>query len=105
MFDADSLIIKQNEALISRRFGRIMYTKEMLENFPEAIKKMYTKLVPIELKYDFAKECFDLVALNDNFEPVPVGSTIPQYQVLIKRHPTKRGGTSCAYRFDFVKVD
>lgn len=96
-------IATQNEALVARRFGRILYTRELLESNAEAIRKLYTKVTPITLTYDMPREIFELVCISDDFEPTEIAQMIPQYQVQIKLVRSKKGKRK-SYYISFFKV-
>src|SRR5574343_302897 len=105
LFDPDKPIIAtRNDMLESRRFGHLYYSKHLLETAPEAIRKLYTKIVPTEIRYDFAREIFDVIALCEDFDPVEPGYVIPYYAVHIQVQKRDKG-TGKAYYLFFEKLE
>ena len=104
LFNVDQVPVQRNESLEARRYGKVIYTKAFLETAPEVVQKLYSKIVPVSVTYDFARELFEVVALCPEFDPVEPAYIIPFYAVNIKRYKRK-SGTFCAYYIDFIRVD
>ena len=105
LFDVDSIQVQRNENYETRRYGRFLYTKEMLLTAPEALQKVFSKVVPVSVTYDFSRDIFEVTALCDKFEPVEPMYIIPFYAVKIRRHQRNKGGSGCAYYVDFIKIE
>jgi hypothetical protein len=105
LFDVDSIPVQRNECYEARRYGRFLYTKELLETAPEAIQKVFSKVVPVEVKFDFARNLFEVTGLCHQFDPVEPMYMIPFYAVKIRRQKRNKGGTGTAYYIDFIKIE
>ena len=104
LFDVDQMPVQHNEALEARRYGRLIYTKNFLETCPAAIEKLYTKIIPIDVRYDFARELFEVTAMSLDFDPVEPAYQIPYYGVQVKIQKRK-SGSGRAYFISFFKAD
>jgi|ERR1017187_4059682 hypothetical protein len=104
IFDPDQQQVQHNNSLETRRFGRIFFSQHLLETASEAVQKIFSKIIPIDVRYDFARAIFDVTALSDEFEPVEPGYVIPYYTVQISIQKRK-AGTGKAYYFNFEKLE
>ena len=64
-----------------RRYGLIKYTAEVIEDSPEMMQKVFGKLVPLDVDYDFTNGVFSMKAASEYFDVVEVGKIIPTYNV------------------------
>lgn len=71
----------------ARRYGRIRYTAALLEDSPEILQLLYLKIFPVDFKFDYSQDVFEIVALSKHFDLVPRGQVIPDYEVLIEKIP------------------
>ena len=94
LFDSNVPHVQYNEDLEARRFGRIFYSNEFL--------KLYSKIVPVSVTYDYARDLFEVVCLCDQFDPVEPAYQIPYYSVRVTR--VKRPSGFANHIF-FDKID
>lgn len=104
IFDLDQAPQERNNAFESRRYGRL-YSKQFLESSPGALQKLFAKIIPTEVKYDFAREIFEVTAMSDEFDSVEPGHMIPYYAVQVKLQRRNKGGTCKAYYLYFHKIE
>jgi hypothetical protein len=74
------------------RFGNIKYTKTFLEDTPEVLHKLFAKVIPVRMEYDYTRELFDVTVAFKDFDPVPLYLSIPTYDVIIETKYRKTGG-------------
>lgn len=90
---------------MARRMGRFRVSRENIDdNLGEVI---YRGLVPLEVRYGFDHDGFDVLALGP-FDLVPRGQTAPMYQLQFDYDnvATDGGGTrGTNYRVRFVKTE
>ncbi len=70
--------------LDERRFGRLKYTRDLLEDNFELIQKVFSKIVPLNLHYDSMRDLYEIDAASSYFDLVPLGQVIPEYNIIIK---------------------
>jgi hypothetical protein len=100
-FDQDPENSK-NPHVQERRLGTFYFTNEfLLTNPPVVFKNLFSKVLPISITFDYAEQTFKVVAFSEHFEPVEIGSKIPDYEVTVKRV----GKTKVAYYVTFEQVD
>lgn len=104
LFDTDTPHALRNEDLECRRFGRIFYSNEFLKTAPDVVKKLYTRMVPISVTYDYARELFEVIALSDQFDPVEPAYQIPYYAVRVQRVKRANGFADHIF-FDKLEVE
>lgn len=102
LFDSNVPHVQYNEDLEARRFGRIFYSNEFLKTSPDVVKKLYSKIVPVSVTYDYARDLFEVVCLCDQFDPVEPAYQIPYYSVRVTR--VKRPSGFANHIF-FDKID
>jgi hypothetical protein len=84
MFTTDSTIGK-NPAIEERRLGKFLYTHEFLVNTPpQAIRNIFMKVIPVNVEFDYARQCFNIVAFSECFEPIELGEQVPDYQLTVR---------------------
>lgn len=83
--------IYDSDSLGERRLGTIVYTEDILTLNPGVIQKVFSKIIPFKIEYDFIAECFEVQAVSPHFEPVEFGKTIPRYDVIIEQQHRKNG--------------
>ena len=105
MILTDDIIQQHNEALEARRYGKFFYSKAFLETAGVAIQKIFAKIIPVEVSYDFAREVFEVTALCDEFDPVEPSHMIPYYAVQVKLQKRSKGGTGRAYYINFQRIE
>jgi hypothetical protein len=76
-----------NVILKSRRFGKLRYTHTLLEDSFKAIQAIYSKIVPLEVKYDLSCDTFEVTALSPLFDLVEQGQIAPEYHAIIECLP------------------
>lgn len=104
MFDFNDIPVNRNDSLESRRYGRIFYSNDFLKTSSEALQKIFSKITPVSVTYDYARDVFDVVALCNDFDPVELGYSIPYYQATI-RVQKRAKGTGRAYYIEFTKIE
>jgi hypothetical protein len=105
LFNVENLYVKKNDSLESRKYGRLIYTLEMLKTAPDVIEKLYSKVIPISVTYDLSRDLFEVTAICDQFDPVEPAYTIPFYAVNVRRYKRNKGGSGVAYYLDFIKIE
>lgn len=80
-----------SNALIERRFGTIMYTDQILEQNPDIVQKLFSKIIPFKIEFNYIAERFEVEAVSKEFEPVEFGDKIPHYDVIIENQFRKNG--------------
>lgn len=75
----------KDEVVLSRRFGRIDIADQFIQNDFDTIQKVYSQIVPTEITFDYQMGIFRVKGLSYHFEPVPEGSLIPYYQVIVNK--------------------
>ncbi len=88
-----------------RHLGRFRIRRELIDdNLGEIV---YRGLVPLEVRYGFDFDGFEVLALGEMFDPVPRGMDAPRYQVEIDSDevPSEPGRfpSRTNYRARFVK--
>lgn len=72
--------------LDERRFGSVKYTYCVLEDNFEIVQKIFSKIIPLNLRYDVMRDVYEIDAASSYFDPVPMGQVIPEYNVIIKTY-------------------
>ena len=83
--------MKSTNPVTDRRFGRIKYTKTFLEDAPEIMNKLFAKVIPVRMEYDYTTEIFDVVVAFKDFERVKATQVIPSYDITIETKHRKTG--------------
>ena len=73
------------EVFESRRFGRIDIAREFYECESEMVQKIFARIMPVLVEFDYAANIFNIKALSKEFEPVKNGDMIPYYLVMAKK--------------------
>jgi hypothetical protein len=102
MFAADPSISK-NPVIEERRLGRFAYSNEFLLTAPPvALRNLFGRVIPVDVRYDYADQAFHVKAFSEFFAPVEEGSPIPEYQVVIRVAGTKK---KLAYYVSFKQIE
>jgi len=80
-----------SNVLIERRIGTIAYTNQILEQNPAIIQKIYAKIIPIRIEFDYFNETFIVQAVSTEFDEVSLGEVTPRYDVEIEIQRRKNG--------------
>lgn len=92
---------KRNAVVVERRLGRFAYSYEFLQNSPsEVLKNLFGRLVPVDVKFDFVNQRFEIVAFGEEFDPVDLGEEVPIYHPTVRIIQRKSG---LAYYVSFEK--
>lgn len=98
----DTTPIQANSALESRRFGRVSFSNDIMREAPVLLKRLYAKLIPTSVVFDYATDYFDVVGLCDEFDSLEDGELIPNYKIQIKIKKSKGKPT---YLLSFDRLD
>jgi hypothetical protein len=82
-----------------------MFSNCLLRDGPDVIQKLYSKIIPVSVTYDYAREIFEITALSEHFDSVEEMYTIPYYAVNVRKYKRNKGGTGVAYYLDFIKIE
>lgn len=71
---------------LDRNLGRISIEKDVYTGLPmmmlEAISSI--KMLPMSVEFNIITGCFDLIGRSPNFEEVPEGQVIPEYELFLE---------------------
>lgn len=102
MFFKHDPSLAKNQVIQEKRLGKFAFSNEFLLTNPSQIfKNLFSKVIPVDVKFDYATQTFNVTAFSEHFEPVDEDDEIPQYQVLVKIVGNKK----LAYRVMFNAVE
>ena len=85
MFFEPDPIVTKNSIIQERRLGKFYFSNEFLcTTPPQVFKNLFSKVIPIDVNFEYAQQTFNVTAFSEHFEPVDENCEIPQYQVLVK---------------------
>lgn len=93
---------KGSDSLAQRKFGRFIFSREILDAGQTELQKVFSRVIPTSVEYDFATQLFHVTAVSDEFEPVTMGAVIPAYSIYFKQIYNKKLGRYLT-SFKFVK--
>ena len=64
-----------------RRVGRFILSQELLQDFPDSVRLLWSGLIPLRVEHRFDTDCFDCVAEGEVFESVKRGTATPRYEI------------------------
>lgn len=99
MFASDPTVAK-NPVIEERRLGRFAYSNQFLLSIPpQALRNVFSKVIPVDVRFDYAQQCFAVTGFSEEFEPIEQGSEIPQYQLSIRIVGSKKKKQSYYVKF------
>jgi hypothetical protein len=84
-FNVDTKEWTQDEVPASRRYGRFQVAKVFVDHDYDMVRRVYAKVVPVKIEYDYASEVFNVVGLSSHFDSVNLNEPIPNYVINITR--------------------
>ena len=69
---------------MDRRIGRFSLAHQLIDRDPDAVQAVMARVIVVRCESMYATDTFDYVALSDDFEMVPAGRVLPEYEVHIK---------------------
>ena len=71
----------------NRKIGKFEVSKWFLDTEWGQVAEIFSqlKIVPVDVEYRYDKDNFIYTALCEQFEEVPLGESIPEYQIIIDR--------------------
>jgi hypothetical protein len=104
MFELNLEPIAKNGPLTERCFGRFLFASTSLQNDPEIIQKIFSKVVPLKMEHDYIRGLFEVSAVSSEFEPTEYGEQIPYYEVLARITVNKKTHKKSIYiSFERIK--
>ena len=71
----------------NRNLGRVNIPCEFIDNEPERVAEVFAllKFIPLRAEWLDYKKMIEYIAISDQFEHVPLGKLIPEYQLKISQ--------------------
>lgn len=71
---------------MERKYGRIKISTPFVEDHPDDVAKVFTKLeaVVLHCEHDFANGNFNYMLYSPLFNLVPLGEIVPLYEITVK---------------------
>ena len=108
IFNVDGLSAEKNKNLAERRFGRFMFSNAILESCPTAMQKIFSKVIPVNVTFDYARNVFEVTGISEHFDTVEEMHTIPFYAVQVRQYNRKNKKTDHdipTLYVDFIKIE
>jgi len=71
-----------DELYEKRRFGRFDIAKEFYECESDLLQKIFARVLPVHVEFDYCTNTFNIKALSKDFHPVEAGAVMPYYLVV-----------------------
>ncbi len=81
----DNNIENKQNIIKDRRLGRIDIADYFYQTDPITVQKVFSLIIPIEVKYDYALSIFQIKGFSEFFDPVEMGNQMPYYNVKIHK--------------------
>lgn len=88
-YDKDTKEWSEDSLYVERKLGRIDIAEHFYKHDQQTLLKLFGLLMPVEVSYEYSTQTFRIKAYAKQFEPVPLGETIPYYQVIIHKNNPK----------------
>ena len=79
-----------NTAVAERCYGKFFFSDAMLKSQPDILQKIFAKVIPLNVSYDYSRQIFEVSACSKEFEPLEEHAEIPFYQVSVKQVLNKK---------------
>lgn len=67
--------------MINRRFGCFQLSMELIHHRPDIARAVFKDMIVLKAQQNLTNECIEYTGIHHEFELVPVGVDIPDYQV------------------------
>lgn len=68
---------------MNRRIGRFAMSRQLVERDQETARAVMGRCIVVRCEMMYAHDIFDYMALSPDFDEVPQGMIIPEYDVII----------------------
>ena len=68
---------------MDKRIGRFAMRREIVEQDPETARAIMARCIVVRCEMMYAHDTLEYVALSPDFDEVPQGAIVPEYDVII----------------------